>query len=91
MSSRIIQIILVSFTAVLIIGISRGKTGIKDFFTLRQSRDVLANAVNKLDLENKTLKDEVMKIKKSKSYARKILRDKYHVVDSDETIVFFPD
>jgi len=76
---------------VLSIGIFRGRTSIKDFFALRKSRDILAKTVDNLEKGNEDLKEELTRIKKSKSYARKVLRDKYHITDDDETILFFPD
>ena len=76
--------------AVLCIGIVRGETSVSSYLELKKSRDVLAEAVGNLDQQNTDLDNEINKIKKSASYAEKILRDKYHVVEEGESIVFFP-
>ncbi len=73
------------------VGMVRGESSVKGYFDLRKSRDVLKQTVEGLKTENTSLNDEIMRIKKSPSYARKVLRDKYHVTDEDEDIVFFPE
>lgn len=84
-------VIFISVFALLIVlnGIVRGSSGVMDYFKLIQSRDAMARAVNDLELENEALSDEITKLKTSKSYARKVLREKYHVTDENEHIVFF--
>jgi cell division protein FtsB len=62
---------------------------VKDFLELEKSRGVLSTAVDKLKEENELIAEELNKIKSSPSYAKKILRDKYHVMDEDEDIIFF--
>ena len=44
-----------------------------------------------IEAENARLQEEITKIKVSKSYARKVLREKYHTTDENEHIVFFAD
>lgn len=76
---------------VLVIGIIRGERSIGNYFELQHSRDVLKKRVDSLQTENTHLSREILKITKSKSYAKKVLRDKYHITDEDEKIVFFAD
>jgi cell division protein FtsB len=47
--------------------------------------------VDKLKADNQELSEEIRKIKSSPAYARKVLRDKYHVTDANEKIIFFAD
>jgi cell division protein FtsB len=76
---------------VLTIGVLRGEHSIANYFELRQSREVLGKTVAGLQNENSDLSKEIVKLKKSKGYARKVLRDKYHITDDDEKIIFFAD
>jgi cell division protein FtsB len=77
--------------AVLGIGMVRGESSIYNYFELRESREVLASTVAELEKENTGIAMEINKIKRSSSYARKVLRDKYHVTEKGERIVFFAD
>lgn len=76
---------------VLLIGTLRGESSIFDYFKLRKSQELLETTVNKLKASNEDLSEEIRKIKGSPDYARKVLRDKYHVTDSNEKIIFFAD
>ncbi len=76
---------------VLLVGTLRGEGSILDYFKLRKSLGVLEATIDKLDSGNNELSEEIRKIKASPDYARKVLRDKYHVTDPDEKIIFFAD
>lgn len=76
---------------VLSLGIFRGQSSMHSYKALKESRSVLKNAVTNLESENHALEEEITKLKKSKSYAQKVLRDKYHVTEPGENIIFFPD
>ncbi len=78
-----------SATAVLLAGVVRGRSSIGTYFKLRESAKKLEAAVANLEAENHEMQLEIERIKSSKSYARKVLRDKYHVTDKDEKIIFF--
>jgi cell division protein FtsB len=77
--------------AVLLIGTLRGEGSIFDYFKLKKSLDVLEETISKIESNNDELKEEIRKIKASPDYARKVLRDKYHMTDTDEKIIFFAD
>ena len=77
--------------AVLLIGSLRGEGSILDYFKLKKSLSVLEETIQKLEANNFELKEEIRKIKASPDYARKVLRDKYHVTEADEKIIFFAD
>jgi cell division protein FtsB len=83
--------LLVFAAIVLNIGIARGSSSLDTFFNLRKSKSVLSESVERLRRENDELANEIQRLKKSPNYARKVLRDKYHVTDEDESIVFFGD
>ncbi len=78
-------------TVVIAIGILRGETSIARYFSLAKSKYILEEAVAALKAENEHLANEIHMIKESKSYARKILREKYHVTDEDEKIIYYAD
>lgn len=78
-------------SVVFAIGIFRGETSVSRYLSLKDSEVVLSKAVANLEIENNKLEDEIFKLKKSKSYARKVLRDKYHVTETDEKIIYFAD
>jgi cell division protein FtsB len=88
MGVRLVYCLAVS---VLLIGTLRGESSIFDYFKLRKSQDVLEATVDKLKSGNEDLSDEIRRIKSSPAYARKVLRDKYHVTDENEKIIFFAD
>ena len=71
------------------LGMVRGESTIQDYMELSKSREILKNTVDDLQNENSNLSEEIVKLKKSPSYAKKILRDKYHVTEKDENIIFF--
>ena len=75
----------------LVIATVRGKTSLSDYYRLRESADVLQEALSQMEFEIETLDNEIEKIKNSPSYAKKILRDKYHLTEDDEFIIFFGD
>lgn len=73
------------------IGLVRGSSSFASHSALTQNRDVMRHTVQALKAENANLQQEIQRLVKSPSYARKVLRDKYHVTDQDEDIVFFAD
>ena len=74
---------------VIVLGICRGDTALSRYWQLYESRALLEKTVEALHQENTKLNEEVVRLKESPAYARKVLRDKYHVTDPDEDIVFF--
>lgn len=76
---------------VLVVGIVRGDGAGENYLALRKSRDRLLEAVEKLKQETENLEHEIIKIKTSKDYAKKIFKDRYHSTEEGETIVFFAD
>lgn len=76
---------------VLCVGMFRGESTIDSFYKLKKSHNILQEAVASLENQNKSLKLEIMKIRKSSDYAHKVLREKYHLTEKGERIVFFGD
>lgn len=85
------RIIIISTAAVLAIGMVRGENPFNRYFKLSESREVLAETVDSLENEISHLSEELEKIQKSPNYAQKVLRDKYHVTEENESIIFFAD
>jgi cell division protein FtsB len=78
-------------TIVISVGVLRGETSFGRYFALTKSRTILEEAVNGLRAQNTRLSEEISRIKESKAYARKVLREKYHVTDDGEKIVYYAD
>ena len=76
---------------ILNIGIFRGSSSFASYDELSKSRDVMRDTVSDLKQENDAIQNEIHRLLRSPGYARKVLRDKYHVTDPDENIVFFAD
>ena len=79
------------FIVILTMGILRGGFPLSKYWHLSDSSELLNKTVEELKQENHKLKSEIEKIKNSDSYARKVLRDKYHITDDNEQIIFFAD
>jgi cell division protein FtsB len=88
---KIFWFLLVMAGFVLVIGVFNGETSYSNYQDLANSRAVLEKTITDLKSENDKTQEEIIKLKNSKSYARKVLRDQYHIVDEDEEIIFFAD
>ena len=86
-----LRIILLFGTVVLLVGIWRGENSIAHSYHLQRSAEALRQHIAQLTADNKQLADEIKKLRNSKSYARRVLRDRYHLVEDDENIIFFAD
>ena len=60
-----------------------------NYLKLSQSSQVLEETLEELRSKNAELKEEIEKIRNSKNYARKVLRERYHLTEDDEKIIFF--
>lgn len=74
---------------VLLIGLLRGYSGVLNYLALQKSHKILADKVSLLVNETRYLSDEIERIETSKSYAMRIYKDKYHVTEEGESILFF--
>ncbi len=83
--------ILVTGVAVLVVGMIRGESSIRAYIDLLRSQEVMEKAVFNLEAENEALHSEINKIRSSAEYARKVLKDKYHLTEENETILFYAD
>ena len=79
------------FIMILTVGIVRGGNPLSKYWKLKESNELLEKTVNELKAQNSHLKKEIAKIQHSDTYARKVLRDKYHITDENEQIIFFAD
>lgn len=67
----------------------QGKTSFSDYLALQKSQGRLKEAVIALDEEIKLLEEEIHKLEVSKDYAKKKLKERYHLTESQESIIFF--
>lgn len=88
---HVLRLLLIFGIVVLGVGIVRGHSSLRHKYRLERSAAVLRQQLDQLAAENKALSDEISKIKNSRSYARKVLRDRYHLTEHGENIVFFAD
>ena len=86
-----LALLLLAGISVIISGMVRGSSSINGYFELKKSQLILSQTVTGLSQENNELSSEIERIRNSPSYAKKVLRDKYHVTEPDEDIVFFTD
>jgi cell division protein FtsB len=77
--------------SVIAISVVRGGHVIPAFFELRKSKMNLSRAVDELHNKNANISVEIDKLRNSSDYAKKVLRDKYHVVEADESMQLFTD
>lgn len=84
-----LSLVIGAFATCLFIGLVRGETSPRRLIELKKNQELLAATVSSLRQESAALTEEIARLKESPSYARKVLRDKYHVTDPDEDIVFF--
>ncbi|SMF66818.1 septum formation initiator family protein [Pseudobacteriovorax antillogorgiicola] len=85
------RIIILMGALVLTVGMIRGENPISTYWELKDSQQILEETVSGLQHDVRSLEDEIYKIEKSPHYAHKVLRDKYHVTEAGESIVFFAD
>ena len=76
---------------VLILGIFRGESSIMSYFDLLSTKKALTLRVNQLKQENLDLSMEIKKIQESPMYAKKVLKDRYHTLNDNESLIFLPD
>ncbi len=86
--SMFFWVLLLYGALVLNIGLFRGEIGINKFFELNDSKTYLIDTIENIRTENKNLTDEINKILESQSYAKKVLKEKYHIKNANEEIIF---
>jgi len=89
--SPFLKIIMTAMTLLFFYHSFRDKQRYLNYLQLRKSRNTLEKAVLQLESKKTKLKTEITKIRNSKDYARKVLRDNYHLIEEDERIIFFAD
>jgi len=91
-TSKILGGAILTFGALVLgFGLVRGEQSVFHYLQLRKSEVVLEQALHQLEAENARLEAEIERIKGSPSYAKRVLRDKFHVTDENERIIFFTD
>ncbi|MCY4380924.1 MAG: septum formation initiator family protein [Proteobacteria bacterium] len=83
------RILCVLFYGLLTLGILRGNKSLSDYFVLKKKQLALQNTVDSLNAEIHLLKQEIHRIEQSEEYAIKVLKDKYHVIEDNEELIFF--
>ncbi len=80
-----------SASIVLAWGSLRGENSLEKYLELSASLDVLESTIQQLRSDVSDLNEEINRIENSPTYAKKVLRDKYHVTEENEVIIFFAD
>ena len=65
--------------------------GLFHYLNLQKSKAILSITIEELKAEIKAMEKEIDRIESSKSYALRILKDKYHLTTKDEEVLFFAD
>jgi cell division protein FtsB len=89
--SKIVFIIVFLGSALLLLSSLRGDHSVYNYFSLQRSKTILDDTVAGLEEEIYELEEEIDRIENSKSYALRVLKDKYHLAAKDEEILFFAD
>ena len=89
-SKYLFSTLLMFASLVLVLGIIRGESSLSSFLDLSKTKKELELRVDDLKQQNKDLANEMERIQSSPMYARKILKDKYHLTDKDEQLIFLP-
>ena len=85
------RLLVMTFLLVILNSIIQGKHSISGFFNLKKSHDILDRTVEGLKSENESLETEISRISNSSDYAKKVLRDKFHLIEDNERLIFFDD
>lgn len=86
-----LMVIMIWTTAVFLVSALRGQTSFNTYINLKDSEVILSKTVEDLKVFNDDLELQIQKLKTSKEYARKVLKEKYHVTEENEKIVYFAD
>jgi cell division protein FtsB len=66
-----------------------GEQKIFSYLNLKKSFNQLTDIVLELEDKIEKVEHEIEKIEKSKEYVKKVLKDKYHITDTNERIILF--
>ena len=69
----------------------RGSGELFKYMSLQKNFHSLEMSIANLRLEAEELENEIHRITNSKEYAKKVFRDKYHITNKGESIMFFAD
>jgi cell division protein FtsB len=89
--NKIFSSVCLAFGVVILLGVVRGSSDTTRYFELKKSLNDLNSTVENLKSQNLSLETEIHNIKTSPQYAKKILKDRYHITDENEDVVFFAD
>ena len=86
-----IRLLLWTASIVLVYGSIRGDNTVTKYFALSDSLSLLSQTVADIQGNVDHLQLEIHKLENSPHYARKVLRDKFHTTEENESIIFFAD
>ena len=70
--------------SIVCLGIFQGQYGVKKYVELQKSHEILNERVEKLVSHKKYLETEIIRIKNSKEYATKVIKEKYRIREPGE-------
>jgi cell division protein FtsB len=70
-------------------GTFHGETSFADYFFLKEKRDLYKKKIQALEAETQSIALEIERVEGSEAYAKKILKDKYHVLADGEKVLLF--
>ena len=82
-------IVITGFFLVLFNGIKNRQVDRNDFSKLINKKQILTEVVQQLKKENEILMTEIDRINNSSEYAKKVFKEKYHILNENEQMLFF--
>ena len=86
-----LKVIIIMLSITLVAGILKTRNNISSYIALNKSCQVLEKTIQELEQDIRGLEEEILRINQSKSYVSKLLKDRYHIVNENEEILFLAD
>lgn len=73
---------------VFLLGITRGNNNALVYYQLKSKKHDLENRISEISQNNETISLDIQRIKEFPQYARRLLKDKFHLTEEGEKLVF---
>jgi cell division protein FtsB len=83
--------LIVSGVASLMIGLHRGEASFVKYMELSEDREKLEEAISRMQVDISRTEREIERIRSSSDYAKKVLQEKYNILEPGERVILVPD
>ncbi len=83
--------LLIAGVLMLMNGLHRGEASFVNYMELELDRQKLEDRISQLKTDISNDKQEISRIRNSGEYAKKVLKEKYNVLEPGETVLLVPD